>query len=71
MLSFLRDPLGALAAAATGGAPRLQLGLARVRLMAHPDAVREVLVARQRDFRGLAFEAVRRIAGGRRRRGGG
>lgn len=64
MLRFLRDPLGALtAAAATGDAPRLQLGPARVRLLAHPDAVREVLVARQRDFRGLAFEAVRRIAG--------
>lgn len=64
MFAFLRDPLGALvAAAATGDAPRLQLGPARVRLLAHPDAVREVLVARQRDFRGLAFEAVRRIAG--------
>ncbi len=64
LLAFLRDPLGALvAAAATGDAPRLQLGPARVRLLAHPDAVREVLVSRQRDFRGLAFEAVRRITG--------
>ena len=64
MFRFLQDPLGALvAAAATGDAPRLQLGPARVRLLAHPDAVREVLVARQRDFRGLAFEAVRRITG--------
>ena len=63
-LRALRDPLAALAAAAaTGDAPRLWLGPARVRLLAHPDAVREVLVARQRDFRGLAFEAVRRIAG--------
>jgi cytochrome P450 len=63
-LAFLRDPLAALAAAAaTGDAPRLWLGPARVRLVAHPEAVREVLVTRQRDFRGLAFEAARRIAG--------
>lgn len=63
-LAFLRDPLAALgAAAATGDAPRLWLGPVRVRLLVHPDAVRQVLVARQRDFSGLAFEAVRRIAG--------
>lgn len=63
-LAFLRDPLAALlAAAATGDAPQLRLGPARVRLLVHPEAVREVLVTRQRDFRGLAFEAVRRIAG--------
>ncbi len=62
--AFLRDPLAALAsAAATGDAPRLWLGPARVRLLVHPEAVRDVLVTRQRDFRGLAFEAARRIAG--------
>jgi cytochrome P450 len=62
--AFLRDPLAALvAAAATGDAPQLRLGPVRVRLLVHPEAVREVLVTRQRDFRGLAFEAVRRIAG--------
>ena len=63
-LAFLRDPIAALeAAAAAGDATRLLLGPARVRLLAHPEAVREVLVTRQRDFRGLAFEATRRIAG--------
>ncbi len=62
--AFLRDPLGALtAAAATGDTPRLLLGPARVRLLVHPEAIREVLVSRQRDVRGLAFEAVRRITG--------
>lgn len=63
-LAFLRDPLRALAEAArTGDVPRVRLGPARVRLLVHPETVREVLVTRQRDFRGLAFEAVRRIAG--------
>lgn len=63
-LGFIRDSLGTLsAAAATGDAPRLLLGPARVRLLVQPNAVREVLVTQQRNFRGLAFEAVRRIAG--------
>ncbi|HZF67777.1 MAG TPA: cytochrome P450, partial [Gemmatirosa sp.] len=64
-LAFRRDPLGTLAALAAerGDAPRFWAGPVRLRLLAHPEAVREVLVTRQRDFRGLAFEAVRRVIG--------
>jgi cytochrome P450 len=63
-LAFPRDPLGTLAAAAAGGdAPVVWAGPVRLRLLAHPEAVREVLVTRQRDFRGLAFEATRRLVG--------
>lgn len=63
-LAFRRDPLGTLEAlAAMGDATAVRVATARVRLLAHPDAVREVLVTRQRDVEGLAFEAVRRIIG--------
>ena len=63
-LAFARDPLRTLEwVASKGDAATFRFGLARTRLLAHPEAVREVLVGRQRDFRGLAFEAVRRVIG--------
>jgi cytochrome P450 len=65
-LQFRRDRLGFLAAAARthGDAVRFRIGTVEAVLLSHPEAIRQVLVSRQKDFRkGPVLQRARAVLG--------
>jgi cytochrome P450 len=65
LLAARRDPLAYLQRLARehGDVVRVRFGPARLWLLSHPELVKDVLVTHHRRFRGLAFEAGKRVIG--------